>query len=86
MIKMYKKPLGLCMLIIAGLALLFSPMSLYAWEPKKPVEFVIMAGKGGGADKMARLMQTVIEKKDGPPCLSHRSISLAVQEQKHWCI
>ena len=33
-----------------------------AWEPKKPVEFVIMAGKGGGADKMARLMQTVIEK------------------------
>ncbi|MDJ0951459.1 MAG: tripartite tricarboxylate transporter substrate binding protein [Alphaproteobacteria bacterium] len=33
-----------------------------AWEPKKPVEFVIMAGKGGGADKMARLMQSVIEK------------------------
>ncbi len=33
-----------------------------AWEPKKPVEFVIMAGKGGGADKMARLMQTIIEK------------------------
>ena len=34
-----------------------------AWEPKKPVEFIIMAGKGGGADKMARLMQSVIEKK-----------------------
>ena len=33
-----------------------------AWEPVKPVEFVIMAGKGGGADKMARLMQSVIEK------------------------
>ncbi len=33
-----------------------------AWAPKKPVEFVIMAGKGGGADKMARLMQSVIEK------------------------
>lgn len=33
-----------------------------AWTPKKPVEFVIMAGPGGGADKMARLMQTVIEK------------------------
>ena len=83
---MLKKPLGLCMLIIAGLTLLCSPMSLYAWEPKKPVEFVIMAGKGGGADKMARLMQTVIEKKGCPPCLSHRSISLAVQEQRHWCI
>jgi len=35
-----------------------------AWQPKKPVEFVIMAGKGGGADKMARLMQTIIEKHD----------------------
>lgn len=33
-----------------------------AWEPRKPIEFVIMAGKGGGADKMARLMQTIIEK------------------------
>ena len=36
--------------------------AVQAWEPKKPVEFVIMAGKGGGADKMARLMQTIIEK------------------------
>jgi tripartite-type tricarboxylate transporter receptor subunit TctC len=35
-----------------------------AWEPKKPVDFVIMAGQGGGADKMARLMQTIIEKHD----------------------
>ncbi len=33
-----------------------------AWEPKKPVDFIIMAGKGGGADRMSRLMQTVIEK------------------------
>jgi tripartite-type tricarboxylate transporter receptor subunit TctC len=32
------------------------------WQPKKPIEFVIMAGPGGGADKMARLMQTIIEK------------------------
>lgn len=37
------------------------------WEPKKPVEFVIMAGPGGGADKMARLMQTVIEKHNFSP-------------------
>jgi len=33
-----------------------------AWEPNKPVNFVIMAGKGGGADKMARFMQAVVEK------------------------
>jgi len=60
---MIKKHLGLCSLIFAGLAMLLTPMSLSAWEPQKPVEFVIMAGKGGGADKMARLMQAVIEKK-----------------------
>ncbi len=35
-----------------------------AWEPTKPVDFVIMAGKGGGADKMARLMQSIVEKED----------------------
>ncbi len=45
-----------------GLSVAVSAQQAVAWEPKKPVEFVIMAGKGGGADKMARLMQTVIEK------------------------
>ncbi len=38
-----------------------------AWEPNKPVEFVIMAGKGGGADKMARLMQSIVEKHKMSP-------------------
>ena len=32
------------------------------WAPRKPVEFVIMAGKGGGADKLARFIQSIIEK------------------------
>lgn len=41
-----------------------APQDAGAWEPQKPVDFVIMAGKGGGADKMARLMQTIIEKHD----------------------
>jgi tripartite-type tricarboxylate transporter receptor subunit TctC len=39
----------------------------WAWEPKKPVEFIIMAGPGGGADQMARLMQSVIEKHKFSP-------------------
>lgn len=38
-----------------------------AWEPKKPVEFVIMAGKGGGADRLARFIQGIIEKHDLSP-------------------
>ena len=33
-----------------------------AWEPTKPVEFVVPAGTGGGADQMARLMQGIIVK------------------------
>ncbi|MDH5708954.1 MAG: tripartite tricarboxylate transporter substrate-binding protein [Hylemonella sp.] len=33
-----------------------------AWEPTKPVEFVVPAGSGGGADQMARLMQGIIVK------------------------
>jgi tripartite-type tricarboxylate transporter receptor subunit TctC len=32
------------------------------WQPKKPVEFVIMAGKGGGADRLARFIQGIIAK------------------------
>jgi len=31
-----------------------------AWEPTKPVEFVIPAGTGGGADQMARLIQGIV--------------------------
>ena len=37
--------------------------SAMGWEPTKPVDFIIMAGKGGGADKMARLMQSIVEKE-----------------------
>jgi len=38
-----------------------------AWEPRKPVEFVIMAGKGGGADRLARFIQGIIEKHKMSP-------------------
>ncbi len=34
----------------------------FAWEPSKPVEFVIPAGTGGGADQMARLIQGIVVK------------------------
>ncbi len=33
-----------------------------AWEPSKPVEFVVPAGTGGGADQMARLVQGIVVK------------------------
>ncbi|NIW04299.1 MAG: tripartite tricarboxylate transporter substrate binding protein [Gammaproteobacteria bacterium] len=41
--------------------------ALAAWQPKKPVEFIIMAGTGGGADQMARLMQSIIQSNKFAP-------------------
>jgi putative tricarboxylic transport membrane protein len=47
----------------AAAALAFmAPSAHAAWEPTKPVEFVIPAGTGGGADQMARLIQGIIVK------------------------
>ncbi len=46
-----------------GLAALAAPQSALAeWKPKKPIDFVVMAGKGGGADKAVRAMQAIIAK------------------------
>jgi putative tricarboxylic transport membrane protein len=39
-----------------------SPSTARAWEPSKPIEFVIPAGTGGGADQMARLIAGLAEK------------------------
>ncbi len=46
---------------------LTAPAALAEWQPKKPVEFIIMAGTGGGADQIARLLQGLIQKKDLSP-------------------
>ena len=37
------------------------------WEPKKPVEMIIMAGTGGGADQIARLIQGIIDQNGWSP-------------------
>jgi putative tricarboxylic transport membrane protein len=36
--------------------------SLAAWEPTRPVEIIVPAGTGGGADQMARVIQGIISK------------------------
>ena len=48
--------------IAGGIALTAAPLTASAWEPSKPVEFVIPAGTGGGADQMARFIQGVVVK------------------------
>ncbi|WP_265518295.1 Bug family tripartite tricarboxylate transporter substrate binding protein [Nitratireductor luteus] len=59
---------GLGMALAVGAALAITPQSAAAdWQPRKPVEFIIMAGTGGGADQIARLMQGLIQKNDLSP-------------------
>lgn len=46
--------------IVAG-AMTIAP-AFAAWEPTKTVEFVVPAGTGGGADQMARMIQSIVAK------------------------
>ena len=59
----------LLMTLVGATALtstLFSGVA-HAWEPNKPIDFVIMAGAGGGADQIARFIQSVVEKHKMTP-------------------
>ncbi len=38
------------------------PALAQQWEPTKTVEFIVPAGTGGGADQMARLIQSIVAK------------------------
>jgi putative tricarboxylic transport membrane protein len=54
---MTKTVFGFAFLVTVSLS-----VSAWAWEPTKPIEFVIPAGTGGGADQMARLISGIAEK------------------------
>src|SRR5687767_15829904 len=49
-------------LVAAVVAGAFAMPALAAWEPTKTVEFIVPAGTGGGADQMARLIQSIVAK------------------------
>jgi putative tricarboxylic transport membrane protein len=49
-------------MLLAALGLLGGPSAALGWEPSKPIEFVIPAGTGGGADQMARLIAGLVEE------------------------
>ncbi len=53
---------------LAVLLVVGGPLTAWAaWEPQKPIEFVIPAGTGGGADQMARLIAGLAEKHSLSP-------------------
>jgi putative tricarboxylic transport membrane protein len=58
----------ICSLSIGAMAALltaqaFAPApAAAAWEPTRPVEIIVPAGTGGGADQMARVIQGIVSK------------------------
>ncbi|MFC6489247.1 Bug family tripartite tricarboxylate transporter substrate binding protein [Nitratireductor sp. GCM10026969] len=66
MVKLKSYGLGLA-LSLGAASVATTPTLAADWQPQRPVEFIIMAGTGGGADQIARLMQGLIEKKDLSP-------------------
>lgn len=48
--------------VLAATTLALPAAHAQAWEPTKPVEFVVPAGTGGGADQMARFIQGMVAK------------------------
>src|SRR3989304_149717 len=49
--------------LVCSLAFIFLSIGMAkAWEPTKPVEFIVPAGTGGGADVMARVISPIIDK------------------------
>ncbi|MBY0336910.1 MAG: tripartite tricarboxylate transporter substrate binding protein [Acetobacteraceae bacterium] len=48
--------------VIAAPALAPQAAAQRAWEPARPVQFIVPAGTGGGADQMARVIQGIVSK------------------------
>jgi tripartite-type tricarboxylate transporter receptor subunit TctC len=51
--------------LLSAPALLAAPAAARAqraWEPNRPVQFIVPAGTGGGADQMARVIQGIVSK------------------------
>jgi putative tricarboxylic transport membrane protein len=57
-----RSTLSLLQALTASAAAALVPGPIQAWEPTKPIELVIPAGTGGGADQMARLIAGIAEK------------------------
>jgi tripartite-type tricarboxylate transporter receptor subunit TctC len=54
--------------VVCSLSLVFLSIgTAKAWEPTKPVEFIVPAGTGGGADVMARFISPLIDKHNLSP-------------------
>jgi tripartite-type tricarboxylate transporter receptor subunit TctC len=55
-----RRALGVALGVFALATVASAPVA--AWEPTKPIQFIVPAGTGGGADQMARFIQGVVSK------------------------
>ena len=53
---------GVLLLVAVALTGAATVVPAAAWEPTKPVEFIVPAGAGGASDQMARTIQGIIMK------------------------
>jgi putative tricarboxylic transport membrane protein len=49
-------------LVFSAVIGILSAETAFAWQPTRPVEFVVTAGAGGGTDIFARTIQTIVQK------------------------
>jgi putative tricarboxylic transport membrane protein len=63
---MSKPLLVVAMGTVAVLGAMAAPAQA-AWQPTRPVEFIVPAGTGGGADQMARVIQGIVTKHNLMP-------------------
>jgi putative tricarboxylic transport membrane protein len=60
--KAFEKGWGLAALAMGVGTAFAAPPAAAAWQPTRPVEFIVPAGTGGGADLMARTIQGIVTK------------------------
>src|ERR1041385_1349501 len=65
--KPMRKPLLALALGTTALRGTFAAPADAAWQPTRPVEFIVPAGTGGGADQMARVIQGIVTKHNLMP-------------------
>ena len=61
MIQSKNKSLALALALLGATAFAGSPANAQ-WKPDRPVEIIVPAGTGGGADQMARAIQGIVAK------------------------
>ena len=49
-------------LAVSAALTIASLTAAHAWQPTKPIEFVVTSGPGGGTDNFARVVQAIVGK------------------------